>query len=130
MLLQYTRANRHPAVVPHPQAYERAVAELQYGSVNVNTITGLGFFMPKLTWGAYPGSSARDIQSGSGNVHNGLLFKHVQKSVLRGGWAWPYTPFYVNDNHNGQALSLCVADYFAYPTVLNFVRCFLNALVG
>ena len=106
------------------------MSDLKYGSVCVNTITGLGFFLPRLTWGAFPGHTPRDIQSGIGAVHNSMLFRHVQKSVLRAAWAWPYTPFYMNDNHNGEALSLCVADFFAYPNLKNFVRCALNAVVG
>ena len=41
----------------HPEAVDRAVAGLRYGSVNVNVATMLGFCVPKLTWGAYPGNT-------------------------------------------------------------------------
>ena len=35
------------------------------------------------TWGAYPGHTPEDIQSGSGVVHNTWLFDHPEKSVVR-----------------------------------------------
>ena len=50
----------------------------------MNCWSGVGYFLPKLTWGAMPGHTARDIQSGRGLVHNGCLYKRVQRSVLRG----------------------------------------------
>ena len=41
----------------HADAVDKAVAALRYGSVNINVVTMLGFCVPKLTWGAYPGST-------------------------------------------------------------------------
>lgn len=41
----------------HAKAVDRAVAALRYGSININVVTMLGFCVPKLTWGAYPGST-------------------------------------------------------------------------
>lgn len=40
----------------HAEALDRAIAGLKYGSINVNVATMLGFCVPKLTWGAYPGN--------------------------------------------------------------------------
>ena len=47
----------------HGDAVERAVAALRYGSVNINVVTMLGFCVPKLTWGAYPGNTPRVLPS-------------------------------------------------------------------
>ena len=41
----------------HADAVDKAVAALRYGSVNINVVTMLGFCVPKLTWGAYPGNT-------------------------------------------------------------------------
>ena len=41
----------------HAEALDKAVADLKYGSINVNVATMLGFCVPKLTWGAYPGNT-------------------------------------------------------------------------
>jgi hypothetical protein len=41
----------------HADAVESAVAALRYGSININVATMLGFCVPKLTWGAFPGNT-------------------------------------------------------------------------
>lgn len=41
----------------HAEAVESAVAALRYGSININVVTMLGFCVPKLTWGAFPGNT-------------------------------------------------------------------------
>ena len=42
----------------------------------------LGFVIPTLPWGGYPGNKDNDIQSGQGYVHNSLLFESPQKGVV------------------------------------------------
>jgi len=68
---------------------ERAIAELRYGAVSVNSWTALAFLTPTLTWGGYPGATSEDAQSGIGIVHNALLLDRVERSVTRG----PFRPF-------------------------------------
>jgi aldehyde dehydrogenase (NAD(P)+) len=78
----------HPATARrHAAALDRAVARLRYGCVGVNAWTGVGFLLAQASWGAYPGHTADDIQSGTGVVHNSLLFDRPQKSVV-------YAPFH------------------------------------
>jgi hypothetical protein len=40
-------------------------------------------YSPHRPWGAYPGSTPEDIQSGSGFVHNTSMLEGVEKTVLR-----------------------------------------------
>ncbi|MCX5731198.1 MAG: aldehyde dehydrogenase, partial [Deltaproteobacteria bacterium] len=63
---------------------EQALADLRYGSVAVNSWTGVAYLLPQATWGAFPGHTDSDIQSGRGVVHNSLLFDRPQKTVVRG----------------------------------------------
>ena len=63
---------------------ERAIAQLRYGSIAVNTWTALGFVTPTLTWGAFPGNTPDRVGSGLGVVHNALLLDDVERSVVRG----------------------------------------------
>jgi acyl-CoA reductase-like NAD-dependent aldehyde dehydrogenase len=85
-------STRDPAVA---DAVERAVADLRYGSIGVNVWHGLSFAMGATTWGAYPGHSRTDIQSGSGVVGNALMFDRAQKSVVRGPFrARPKPPWF------------------------------------
>jgi len=68
---------------------ERAIADLRYGSIAINAWTAFGFLTPTLTWGAFPGSTPADVESGIGVVHNALLLDRVERSVVRG----PFRPF-------------------------------------
>ncbi|GAB5536350.1 MAG: aldehyde dehydrogenase family protein [Rubricoccaceae bacterium] len=65
------------------------LARLRYGTIAVNAWTGVGFLLPQAVWGAYPGHTRDDVQSGIGKVHNALLFSRPQKSVVTG----PFAPF-------------------------------------
>ncbi|WP_163864148.1 aldehyde dehydrogenase family protein [Myxococcus eversor] len=64
-------------------ALEKAIRELRYGTVAVNTWPAAGYALVSLPWGGHPSSTARDIQSGLGWVHNSLMLEQVEKSVLR-----------------------------------------------
>jgi len=65
------------------QAVEKAIDELKYGCVALNTWTSAGFALGSTPWGAYPGSTLQDIQSGRGWVHNSFMLEGIQKCVLR-----------------------------------------------
>lgn len=69
--------------------FERAIAALRYGGIAINTWTGVLFATPILSWGAFPGATLDDVQSGIGVVHNTLLLESVERSVMRG----PFRPF-------------------------------------
>jgi acyl-CoA reductase-like NAD-dependent aldehyde dehydrogenase len=69
--------------------FDRAIAELRYGSIAINAWTAVGFITPTLTWGAFPGNTLQDVGSGIGVVHNALLLDRVERSVLHG----PFRPF-------------------------------------
>ena len=64
-------------------ALETAIADLRYGGVAINVFSGIIFGVISATWGAFPGNTDEDIQSGKGVVHNTYLLDHPQKSVLR-----------------------------------------------
>src|SRR5215217_523179 len=64
-------------------ALEKAIRELRYGTVAVNTWPAAGYALVSLPWGGHPSSTARDIQSGLGWVHNSLMLEQVEKPVLR-----------------------------------------------
>lgn len=69
--------------------FENAIAELRYGTVAINTWTGVAFGIPTMPWGAYPGGTLDDVQSGIGVVHNALLLDDIERGVMRG----PFRPF-------------------------------------
>jgi aldehyde dehydrogenase (NAD(P)+) len=71
------------------QQLDQAVADLRYGGIGVNAWCGLAFLLLQCSWGAFPGHTLADIQSGIGVVHNSFLFDRPQKSVV---WA-PFRPY-------------------------------------
>jgi aldehyde dehydrogenase (NAD(P)+) len=76
----------HPKLFKDPRtarAVEQAIARLRYGVVSVNSWTGFLFVYGSPPWGAYAGSSPKDIQSGTGWVHNTSMLEGVEKAVLR-----------------------------------------------
>ena len=79
-ILVHPRSLKDPAV---RQAIERALENLRYGTIGLNYWAGIGFVLTVTPWGAYPGHELYDIQSGTGFVHNSLLFSRPQKSVIR-----------------------------------------------
>jgi acyl-CoA reductase-like NAD-dependent aldehyde dehydrogenase len=70
----------HPRSLKDPrinEAVERAIAKLRYGVVAVNAFIGMPFVFAAPPWGAYPGSTPYDIQSGSGFVHNTSMLDRI-----------------------------------------------------
>lgn len=84
----------------HKDAIETALEELRYGTIGVNVWPGAIFGFMNPTWGAFPGHTDEDIQSGRGVVHNTALFDHPQKSVVRGPVRLPVTPPWFSDHRN------------------------------
>ena len=80
--------------------FDDALAGLRYGCIAINTWTGVGFLLAQASWGAYPGHARNDIQSGSGVVHNSLLFDKPQKSIVRA----PFYPFPRGLSHGQPAI--------------------------
>jgi aldehyde dehydrogenase (NAD(P)+) len=67
---------------------DELIAALRYGTIGVNCWTGVGFLTPRASWGAFPGHTLTDIESGTGIVHNALLLDRVERTVVRG----PFRP--------------------------------------
>jgi aldehyde dehydrogenase (NAD(P)+) len=71
------------------KAFDRAIADLRYGGIGINVWSGYAFLLGRGAWGAYPGHTYDDIQSGIGVVHNALMFDRAEKTVVEA----PFHPF-------------------------------------
>lgn len=124
--------------------FERAIADLRYGAIAINTWTAFAFLTPTLTWGAYPGGTIEDVGSGIGVVHNALLLDGVERSVARGPFRplpralgfWrdggrftilPKPPWFVTAR-TGAEVSEGLTRFRARSGVLSLVRTLLQAL--
>jgi aldehyde dehydrogenase (NAD(P)+) len=134
----------HPKTIAQigRQRFEQLLIELRYGTIAVNAWTGLGFLTPQATWGAFPGHTLADVQSGIGVVHNTMLFEKPQRTVVEA----PFKPFPRNllslsfsllprppwfiTNRKGNILGRLLLDFQYRPSLLKIPRIFINALLG
>lgn len=136
-------------IIIHPQtmrqlgpAFEQAVADLKYGCVAINAWTGVGFLLTQTTWGAYPGHTPDNIQSGIGVVHNSKFFDKPQKSVVRAPF-YPYPRSYAHGmftllpkppwfvtNRKARVLGRQLVHFEAHPSAFRLPGIFVNALRG
>ncbi|MBF6591149.1 MAG: aldehyde dehydrogenase [Ktedonobacterales bacterium] len=122
----------HPASLRDPAikaAVERAVADLRYGTVAVNYWAAINFALGTTTWGAFPGHALNDIQSGTGVVHNTLMFARPQKSVLRAPFrSIPTPPWFVLHGRAGRVVFARLVRMEAEPSLLKVPAIALAAL--
>ena len=58
------------------------IDKLNYGTVAINEWSAIGYIIPQLPWGGFPGNRDNDIQSGQSVVHNSMLFESPLKGVV------------------------------------------------
>lgn len=121
---------------------DTAIENLRYGTVALNAWTGLAFLTPRASWGAYPGHTLDDIQSGIGVVHNAFLlddvertvvrgpFRPAPRSILRGEFALtPKPPWFVS-NKTGTATGRKLTDFYGDGKLRRIPGIFVSALRG
>jgi hypothetical protein len=112
------------------RAFERAVADLRYGTVAINHWAAVGYVLVVTPWGAYPGHTPQDVQSGIGVVHNTLMFSKVEKTVVRSPFrAFPKPPWFPTHG-NDYALAEALTAFEASPSPLRLPGVFAKALRG
>lgn len=107
----------HPSTEDdHHEDVARAVADLRYGGIGINAWPGVIYGLVSPSWGAFPGHSADDIQSGTGVVHNAFLFDHPEKSVVRAPFRIRPTPAWFSDHKNLRELGRRLVAFEAKPS--------------
>ncbi|MFD9903031.1 aldehyde dehydrogenase family protein [Streptomyces sp. NPDC059063] len=133
----------HPRTVGSlGSALGKVIAELRYGTVALNAWTGVGYLTATATWGAYPGHTLDDVQSGIGVVHNALLLDGPERTVVRGPFhpaprailhgkttLSPKPPWFVT-NRTAATTGRLLADFAATPRWTALPRIFASALRG
>jgi aldehyde dehydrogenase (NAD(P)+) len=126
----------------HTEALEQAIENLKYGTVTVNLWSGAAYFISRCSWGAYPGHSPQDIQSGTGVVHNSLMLDRTEKSVVRGPFAPSPRTFakgefhigpkqvYFPTNKTAHKTGELLVEYSDRPTKLNLAKVAISAVLG
>src|SRR5581483_9057912 len=124
----------HPASLKDPSvaaALDRAVANLRYGSIGVNYWGGTSYALVVTTWGAFPGHTIDNIQSGTGVVHNTLLFDRPQKTVLRAPFIGvPTPPWFATRGKTARKLFPKLVDFEAAPSPWKIPGILWTAVTG
>jgi len=109
---------------------ERAIADLRYGTVSLNHWSAIGYGLGITPWGAFPGHPRTDIQSGTGFVHNPLMFGKIQKTVVRSPFrAWP-KPIWFSSHRTAHRLVPHLIRFEAGRSPRHLVPLFALALRG
>jgi aldehyde dehydrogenase (NAD(P)+) len=122
--------------------FDRAIADLRYGGIGINAWVGAAFLLPRAAWGAYPGHTYADVQSGIGVVHNALMFDKPLKTVVSA----PFRPFprsvrhgeltlfpkppWFPTNKTSEATGRRLTEFAADPSAANLPGIFASALRG
>jgi len=122
--------------------FDRILAGLRYGTIGVNSWTAVGYLTAHATWGAFPGHSLDDIQSGHGVVHNALLLDGTERTVVFGPFRpsprslvggelsiAPKPPWFV-DNRTAATTGRRLAEFAARPGWRRLPAIFASALRG
>jgi acyl-CoA reductase-like NAD-dependent aldehyde dehydrogenase len=123
----------HPRSLADPEvarAVDSAVADLRYGTVAINHWAATGYGLVVTPWGAYPGHTAADIQSGTGWVHNTLMFSRVQKSVVRAPFRVLPKPVWFATHKTAGRLTPKLTRFEANPSPAKLPGIFALALRG
>jgi hypothetical protein len=113
-------------IVVHPKsmkdqavaaAVEQAVNDLRYGTIGVNHWSAVGFTLGTTPWGAYPGHTIQDVQSGIGFVHNSIMLaeEDIEKTVVRGPFRMPIKPIWFATHKTAHRASELAARLMTKP---------------
>lgn len=97
---------------------DHAIEELRYGCIGVNAWSAFVFLAARGAWGAFPGNPQGDIQSGSGVVHNALLFDKPQKNVIRA----PFRAFPRSVRHGHSTMAVKPPWFLTNRTAISTAR--------
>ena len=104
--------------------------KLNYGTVAINEWPALGFIIPTMPWGGFPGNKDSDIQSGQGYVHNAYFFESPLKGVLYSKFKLPFVdPVWFTSNKKGTKVFKRLTYYQIDNSKLNLLKLIFSALI-
>lgn len=126
-IIVHPRVEADPAVAA---ALDRAVLDLRYGAVAINHWPAIvyGFVTPP--WGGHPSATLKNIQSGTGWVHNTFMLEGIEKSVTRGPLVVKPKPAWFYDNKRTHVLGPKLVAFEASPSWFKVPSIALTALGG
>ncbi len=107
-----------------------AIRDLRYGMIGVNQWSAIGFALMSPPWGAYPGSTLADVQSGIGFVHNTFLLNRPEKTILRSPLASRPKPIWFPSHRCPESVAWQLLNLYTQPSVWHLPRLLASSLRG
>lgn len=120
----------HPKSMKDPEvaaAVERALEDLHYGAIVVNSWGVLAYMMNNALWGGYPGHDIYDVQSGIDFVLNPLMFDQAQKSVTYAEFSPMIDPLLANSS-NSYLYFRQNTEFTKNPSISNLMKLMWTAM--
>ncbi|MDF1666574.1 MAG: aldehyde dehydrogenase family protein [Planctomycetota bacterium] len=115
------------------KSLEKAKELLRYGTIGINHWPALGYCLASTPWGAFPGHTLEDIQSGIGVVHNTYLFNKSEKTVIKGPFRLsildPVPPWFVT-NSRTHITARKLTKFEAAPSLFKLPGIAVSAALG
>ena len=114
----------------HAPVVDACIDKLRYGSVCINQWSGLAYGLISPPWGAYPGATIHDVQSGIGAVHNTYLLENFEKTILQGPLINLPKPIWFPSHKSGHDVAKRLLALYERPSITRLPALFLAALRG
>ncbi|MEZ6127376.1 MAG: aldehyde dehydrogenase family protein [Planctomycetaceae bacterium] len=114
----------------HPDVMAQVLNDLRYGSVCVNQWAGLAYGLVSPPWGAYPGATLQNVESGLGNVHNTYLLDRIEKTILEGPLINFPKPVWFAAHRNSLNVASRLLKLYHQPSIWRLPPLFAAALRG
>lgn len=113
----------------HAARLDAALGRLRYGSIGVNQWPGVAYALMSPPWGAYPGGTLANVQSGIDVVHNTYLLDHPQKTILRAPLALFPKPMWFSTHRRTQQVAAKLLRLYSRPSSLLRLADLLQAAI-
>ena len=107
------------------------IEHLNYGTIAINEWAAIGYIIPQLPWGGYPGNKDNDIQSGQSVVHNSMLFESPLKGIVETKFRISRLidpPWFIT-NRKSRRLFMNLTYFQINNTKINLIKLIFSALI-
>ncbi len=107
------------------------IENLKYGTIAINEWAAIGYIIPQLPWGGFPGNKDNDIQSGQSFVHNSMLFESPLKGIVETKFRISRLidpPWFIT-NKKSRRLFMNLTYFQINNTKINLIKLIFSALI-
>ena len=114
----------------HGDELDACVDRLRYGIVGINQWPGVAFALMSTPWGAYPGATLQDVQSGIGSVHNTFMLDEPEQTVVSSPLTIFPKPMWFSTHRCPEAIARKLIRLYLQPTWWRLPSLLINAMRG